>query len=358
MRNTFAFSAIFGAMLSLTGILLTPWLINLISVPQNVFGDAVVYLRIYLAGMLFTVIYNLAAGLLRAIGDSRGPLNILIMVCFLNIALDLIFVRVLRLGVAGVSIATVISQFVSVAVAYFRLKGHDPAFCLTFRELSREKKIIHRMISIGLPAGMQNSLISFSNLFVWRYISSFDGVAMAGVGTAQRIDRFVALPSKAYGLALTTYVSQNVGARKPERIGRGVRDCLILSLATCAVLSVVLYLTAEGSVRLFSDEPALIKVGTDMIRVLMPSYSFLALREVWLGVLRGYGDTKIPLLLSLTGMIALRQIYLAVALALDHSIVHIYIGYPLAWGATALMVGGYYMMKRKKYEGMLAAALH
>ncbi len=353
MRNTFAFSVVFGAALSAAGIFLTPWLINLISVPQEVYGDAVVYLRIYLAGMLFTVIYNVAAGLLRAVGDSRSPLNILVMVCVLNIGLDLLFVRVMRLGVAGVSIATVISQCVSVVVAYFRLKGHDPEFCLTFRELPREKKIIANMIGIGMPAGMQNSLISFSNLFVWRYISGFDAASMAGVGAAQRIDRFVAMPSKAYGLALTTYVSQNVGARKPERIGRGVRDCLLLSLATCAAASVLLYFGAERCVKLFNDAPGVVKVGVDMMRVLLPCYSFLAVREVWLGVLRGYGDTKIPLLLSLTGMIVLRQLYLAIALSLDHSIVHIYIGYPLAWGATALMTGIYYLMKRKKYERML-----
>lgn len=352
MRTAFAFSVILGVLLSVAGIFATPWLLHMIAVPENVFHDAAVYLRIYLAGVLFTVIYNVEAGLLRAVGDSRGTLNILSIVCVLNIGLDLLFVTKINLGVAGVSIATVISQMTSVIMAYYRLRRHDSDFCLDFGILRREKKLVGTIISIGMPAGVQNSLISFSNLFVWRYITGFDSVAMAGVGAAQRIDRFVSLPCNAFGLALTTYVGQNVGARKADRIRRGVRGTLVFSLCYCLLASLCMYGVADVCMRLFNDSPAVIAIGVDMMHVLLPFYWSMALRQVVMGALRGYGDTKIPMLLSLIGMIGLRQLYLAIALSMDHRIVHIYIGYPLAWLATAIMTGIYYLMKRRQYESL------
>jgi putative MATE family efflux protein len=350
MRTAFAFSVILGLMLSVAGIFATPWLLHMISVPENVFYDASVYLRIYLAGVLFTVIYNVEAGLLRAVGDSRGTLDILAIVCVLNIGLDLLFVTKFHLGVAGVSIATVISQMTSVLMAYYRLRRHDSDFKLTFSELKREKKLVGSIISIGMPAGVQNSLISFSNLFVWRYITGFDSAAMAGVGAAQRIDRFVSLPCNAFGLALTTYVGQNVGARKTDRIRRGVRCTLFFSLGYCLLASFGVYEISDLCMRLFNDSPAVIAIGVDMMRVLLPFYWSMALRQVMIGALRGFGDTKVPMLLSLIGMIGIRQLYLAIALTLDHRIIHIYIGYPLAWIATAVLTGIYYLMKRGQYE--------
>ncbi len=355
MRAGFASAVLLGTMLSLTGICLTPSLIRMISVPAEVYADAVIYLRIYLAGILFTVIYNVAAGLLRAVGDSRGPFMILAAVCALNVVLDIVFVVWLRLGVAGVSIATVISQFVSVLAVSARLRRCDPHFRLTFLELKRERSVIADMIGIGMPAGVQNSLILFSNLFVWKYISSFDAVSMAGMGAAGKIDRFVALPCKAFGLALTTYVGQNVGARKPERIQRGFRCCTALALCYSITLGTILYFSAEKLVRLFNGNPQVIAVGVQMMRTLLPFYAVMALREVSLGVTRGYGDTKIPMFLSLFGMVVVRQIYLAVALAIEHRIALVFWGYPIAWCTTAALTFGYYLFRRKAYEAKLAA---
>jgi len=355
MRAGFATAVVLGALLSAAGMALAPSLLRMISVPAEVYADAVVYLRIYLAGILFTVIYNVAAGLLRAVGDSRGPFVILAAVCALNVALDVAFVVWLRLGVAGVSLATVISQFVSVLCVYFRLQRFDPRFRLAFAELKRERHMIADMIGIGMPAGVQNSLILFSNLFVWKYISSFDAVSMAGMGAAGKIDRFVALPCKAFGLALTTYVGQNVGARKPDRIRGGVRCCAALALCYSVSLGTVLYFAAPRLVRLFNGNPLVVSVGVGMMRTLLPFYAVMALREVSLGVTRGYGDTKVPMLLSLLGMVVLRQLYLAVALAIEHRIELVFWGYPIAWIATTALTTGYYLLRRKSYEAKLAA---
>ena len=353
MRNGFASAVLLGTALSVAGIFVAPSLIRMISVPAEVYGDAVIYLRIYLAGILFTVIYNVAAGLLRAVGDSRGPFTILAAVCALNVVLDLVFVAWLRLGVAGVACATVISQFVSVLAVYSRLRRNEPSFRLTFAELKREKRLIADMIGIGMPAGVQNSLILFSNLFVWKYISSFDAVSMAGMGAAGKIDRFVALPCKAFGLALTTYVGQNVGARKAERIRGGVRCCATLALCYSVTLGTILYFSADKMIRLFNGNPLVISVGVQMMRTLLPFYAVMALREVSLGVTRGYGDTKIPMLLSLFGMVVVRQVYLAIALAIEHRIALVFWGYPIAWITTAVLTFGYYLLKRKSYEARL-----
>lgn len=350
MRTALAFSVILGSLLSLGGIAVAPRLLRLIAVPENVFADAAVYLRIYLAGVLFTVIYNVEAGLLRAVGDSRGTMKVLSLVCSLNILLDLLFVAGFKFGVAGVSVATVISQMVSVVMAYRRLKGHDGSFRLTFGELRGQRDEILAIIGIGMPAGLQNSLISFSNLFVWRYITGFNSVIMAGIGAAQRIDRFVSLPCNAFGLALTTFVGQNVGARQADRIRRGVRAALLFSLGYCVLTSFGLYGVSDLAMGLFSASPEVIEVGVDMMHTLLPFYWSLALRQILMGALRGFGDTEIPMLLSLLGMVGLRQLYLAAALALDHRVVHIYVGYPLAWLATAVMTGMYYLVKRRSYE--------
>ncbi len=357
MRVTFAFSVILGVALSIVGILITPWLVGLISIPGEVYREAVIYLRIYLAGIMFTVIYNVGAGLLRAVGDSRNPFYILVIVCGLNIVLDLLFVTKFGWGVAGVSIATVISQMISVLMVYSCLKKHDPLFRLSFKGLKAERQIIVNMVGIGMPAGLQNSLISFSNLFVWRYISGFDAAAMAGVGAAQRIDRFIGLPCKAFGLALTTYISQNVGARHYDRLRKGFWYCMGLSLLYLFVTSSVIYVFADESVRLFNSEPDVVAVGISMMKTILPFYFLLAFREVCLGALRGYGDTRIPMLLSLLGMVVLRQIYLAVAMSVDYGIIHIYICYPLAWGATTALTFVYYLAVRGRYETAPCEAL-
>ncbi len=355
MRTGFAASVLLGTALSVTGIFVTPSLIRMISVPSEVYGDAVIYLRIYLAGILFTVIYNVAAGLLRAVGDSRGPFLILAAVCALNVVLDVIFVVWLKLGVAGVSIATVISQSISVMFVYARLRRVDPSFRLTFSELSRERNVIRDMFGIGMPAGVQNSLILFSNLFVWRYISSFDAVSMAGMGAAEKIDRFIALPCKAFGLALTTFVGQNVGARKADRIGRGSRCAAALALCYCVVVSSTLFFLAEKLILLFNDTPQVVSVGVSMMHTLQPFYLVVALREVLLGTMRGYGDTRVPMFISLFGMVVVRQTYLAVALSIRHRVGYVFAGYPIAWVATTLMLVVYFLLRRRSYEEKLAS---
>lgn len=342
MRVSFTYSVALGVCLSIVGIFVTPWLVRLSAAPEEVYKEAVLYLRIYLAGILFTVIYNISAGILRAVGDSRTPFVILMVSCVTNILLDLVFVVHFSLGVSGVGFATILSQALSVCLAYRQIHKKSPAFHPDFVEAVGNRAIMAEVTRIGMPSGLQTSFISFSNIFVWRYINGFSATAMAGIGIAQRLDKFINMPSKAFGLTITTFVSQNVGAGDPVRARKGEKYCLFLSYLVTGTLGILVYAFAGPSVAMFNSDPQVIRYGVDMMHSLIPFYTFVVLRDVYQGILRGYGNTRVPMFLSLIGMIVVRQIFLAVSMHIHPSIVNIYIGYPLAWVVTAILTVLYY----------------
>lgn len=349
IRVTFTFSAVLGVTLSVIGICSTEFFINLSAVQDDVYGEAVTYLRIYLAGLMFTVIYNVSAGILRAIGDYRTPFVILFFTCCVNIVLDLLFVAGFRLGVAGVSIATVISQFLSVVLVYCRIGRQIGGHCFSLREtLDHGRDVIAELLRIGMPSGLQGSLVSFSNLFIWRYVNRFSSAATAGVGVAQRLDKFISMPCKAFGTTVTTCVSQNIGAKNYQRGREGVRKSIVLSLSVITVLEALVLLFSRQCVALFNDNPEIVEIGAAMLRTILPMYAFFALREILYGILRGHGYTHVTTILSLIGMVGIRQLFLAVSMAVRPSIVNIYWCYPVAWGSTMLLIYIYYRMVRRR----------
>ncbi len=350
VQITFTFSAMLGAALSVVGLWGTKFLIGLSSVPADIYAEAVTYLRIYMAGLIFSVIYNNGAGILRAIGDTKTPFIILSISGAVNVILDIAFVAVFHLGVAGVGYATVIAQFVSVAIVYRLIKHKYQANCLVFWKSLRDRwTIIREVVEIGIPSGMQGALIAFSNLFIWRYVNQFGAAATAGIGIAQRLDKFVGLPCKSLGITATTFVSQNLGAGKDTRIREGIKRCFALSLTVTLALELVVYSFAEECVSLFNDNPEIISIGVDMIRVIIPLYFLMAVREVLLGVLRGHGYTRVALILTLLGMIGVRQLYLWAAMAQNADITNIYMCYPLAWGSATLLLLVYYLFVKRNF---------
>lgn len=354
MRVSFTFSVILGAVLTTLGIILAPVLLQMTDVVDEVYQETIIYLRIYLGGLMFTVIYNIGAGILRAVGNAKTPFIILVVSCCVNILLDILLVTAVDLGVVGVAIATVLSQLVSVLLIYRALSHRDEKFSLAFPEMRVHRYIVKKMMGIGMPAGVQSSLISVSNLFIWRYVNRFGSAAMAGVGVAQRLDKFVALPGKAFGMTLTTFVSQNVGAKNRERSNQGIISCMVLSLSVISVLGTIVFCFAPVCVTLFNSEPEIVEIGVSMMRSIIPFYGLLVVREVFLGALRGYGNTRVPMVLSLVGMVGLRQVFLAVSMQANPTLVNIYICYPISWGATAIMIIIYYGLVMKKlgfYDG-------
>ncbi|MBO4915902.1 MAG: MATE family efflux transporter [Oscillospiraceae bacterium] len=350
VRIAFTFSLLLGVGFSLLGILFTPQLLELAGTQAEYYTDALTYLRIYLAGLMFTVIYNNAAGILRAVGDSRTPFRILVLACGVNIVMDVALTGVLRLGVTGVALATVFSQALSTALAYRAIGRSQGTHCIDLGELFREGgATVREILGVGMAAGLQSALIGLSNIFVTRYMNLFSTASVAGIGIAQRIDRFVILPAKSFGITMTTFVSQNLGAERDERVRSGVKQCLLAALVVTLSLSALVYVFARSCVALFNPEPEVVGVGVDMVRVLALMFWVMAVREVLLGYLRGYGRSFLPMVLSLIGMIGVRQVYLAVTLhTAQPEIVHIYRCYPIAWAATTLLLLVYFLLVRKK----------
>lgn len=353
IRVAYTFSVSLGIILSVIGILITPWLLKIAGAHADYYGEALTYLRIYLAGIMFTVIYNSGAGIVRAVGDSTSPFIILFITCILNIILDLLFVAVFKFGIAGAAFATVFSQFLSVVLITRTIAKKSSSHCIDFKEMMNEgKEIVKNVANIGTAAGMQSALVGFSNIFVIRYINMFETAAVAGIGIAQRLDKFVVLPVKSFGLTVTTYVSQNLGAKSYGRIKEGASKTMRLSLFTTITISIMVFFLAHQVSGLFSNQEDVIKYSVDMMHIFVPFIFFMAIREVLLGILRGYGYARMPMVLSLIGMVVVRQIYLMITMNIEHNIMYIYTCYPIAWAATALLLSIYYFHKKKNLKGL------
>ena len=353
IRIALTFSVILGIVLSFIGILLTPRLLRLAGAQEEYYTQALTYLRIYLAGILFTVIYNNGAGVLRALGDSGTPFRILLLSCCSNIVLDFLFVGILQIGVVGVGLATIISQGISVILVFRAISKNQGIYCLDIHEmLSRGKPTVQAVRRVGISTGLQSALIGFSNIFIMRYVNIFNTAAVAGVGIAQRLDKFIVLPVKSFGITMTTFMSQNIGAGSYERIRKGKVKCLLLSLGVTSILCAIFYVFLRQSVAVFNSNPDVVETGIDMLRVLLPFFWLMAVREIVLGILRGYGKNFIPMLLGLTGMIGIRQLFLAISMHYQPTIENIYVCYPISWFATTMLLICYYMLVRRKFPGI------
>lgn len=348
IQHAFTFSVLLGIVLSIVGILLSPFLLSISGANEEIFAEALIYLRIYLAGLMFTVMYNSGAGILRAVGDSKTPFLVLTVSSILNIGLDIFLVTVLPWGTVGVALATVISQFISVVLIAKQINFKINKTCIAVKETMHYGwQTVRDVLGIGLSAGIQGAMISFSNLFVWRYINRFPTASVAGVTIAQRIDKFVHLPAKAFGQAATTFAGQNSGAENFERIRKGSLRILLLSWSVIYGIALLVYPNAGSLSALFNQDPVVVETSTSMMHAIIPLYSFMALREVLLGILRGCGKSTVPMILSLCGMIGIRQTYLAVVSRLSADIRVVFYSYPVGWGSTAVILLVYYFIIRK-----------
>ena len=356
IHTALAFAIVLGLAMALIGIIFTPFLLSVVGCPDDVYAEAATYLRIYLAGILFTSIYNVGAGILRAVGDSKSPFYYLVLSSVVNIILDLTFVVAFKMGVAGAAVATVISQLSSVCLVFRKLIVTDDVYKLTLSQLKIDKQLVLEVIDLGLPAAIQSSLISISNLFVQRYINSFGSSAMAGIGAAKKIDKFVGLISQSIGLSVTTFVSQNHGAGKLDRAFKGIKCCLIINVVMIIVMGLPVYLLADMIVRIFTSDTDAVFYGVSMIKVMMPLYIFQALNALFSGATRGFGKSRNVMILSIFGMIVCRQIFLMITMSIEHVVTNVYYGYPVGWGFSALFVYLYYYFEiKKKYRYQLMA---
>ncbi len=324
------------------GILITPALVYFMKTPPEIADMAMIYLRIYFAGLIWQMLYNMGSAILRAVGDSRRPLYFLIFCSLCNVALDLLFVIRFRMGVAGVAWATVLSQFFSAIMVFYVLFRSREVYSCRMREMRIDPDMLKRIIQIGLPAGAQMALTSFSNVFVMSYVNGFGAGSTSGWGAYQRIDAFTVLPVTSIGLAITTFTGQNAGAGNIDRIKQGARVALGMGLGITAALSALMFILAPQAIGLFNKDPEVLHYGVLFLRVQGPLDFLICFNQCYAGILRGIGDAKTPMIVMLGSFVLFRQIYLFVASHLTASIYPIALAYPAGWALCSLILFLYY----------------
>ena len=267
VETTMAATFILSLLFTLLGLGLVKPMLRIMRTPEDVFSEAALYLSIYFGGISGLLIYNMGSGILRAVGDSTRPLYFLILTSLLNIVLDLVFVVLLKTGIAGAAIATIISQFLSAALILMLLTRTKDIYRLSWRELQLDLPILGMIFAVGMPAAIQSVVTAFSNIFVQGYINVFGSDVMAGWSTYNKLDQFIMLPMQSMAMAATTFVSQNIGAGNEKRSTKGTVAALGLSLGITGIIALLLYIFAPASVRLFSPDEAVIRYGVLFIRM-------------------------------------------------------------------------------------------
>lgn len=356
VETTIFVTLIASALFTAVGILLVRPMLSLMATPEDVIPEASSYLRIYFAGIAGLLIYNMGSAILRAIGDSRRPLFFLVLTSLLNIALDLLFVLAFRLGIEGVAFATILSQFVSAALVLLLLSRTRDSYRLIWRDLSLNGPTLKRILSVGLPTALQSTVTAFSNVFVQSYVNVFGSACMAGWSSYNKLDQFVFLPIQSMSFAATTFVSQNIGAQKEERARKGTRDAVLLSMGLTLVISLILVVFAEPASNIFTDDVSVIRYSALFIRLNTLFLVFNCVNHVLAGGLRGYGDSRGPMLSMLLCFVLLRQVYLFAATRLiANTEVVVGLGYPVGWMSCCLIEVSYYYLKYIRKKGLREA---
>lgn len=335
------------------GFLMARPLLQLMDSPPDVIDGAALYVRIYFLGMPANMLYNFGAGVLRAVGDTKRPMYYLMIAGLINVLLNLLLVIVFHLDVAGVAIATVASQVVSmvlVLICLFRTRG---VMQLNLEECRIDGKSVREIIRIGLPAGLQGSLFSISNVLIQSSVNSFGSLVVAGNGVAGNIEGFVYTAMNAQHQAAMTFASQNYGARKPDRVRKTMWCCLGCVTVIGLGMGLLFRLLAPQLIGLYNSEPQVIEKGLIRMAIIMPTYFLCGLMDVMVGQLRGVGYSVMPMIVSLTGACLLRIVWILTVFAADHTLEILYWSYPVSWFVTfAVHFACYWFIARKKVRAL------
>lgn len=343
IHTTIAFGLICGVVLSVVGVLLTPKLLQLMKTDTSYFQYSVEYFRYYFLGALSIVMYNLGMGVLRAVGDSKSPLYYLIISSLVNIGLDYLFVGVFDWGVWSAALATSISQLLSAILCVIRLAKGGEGFQFQFRRLRIEGPMLKEIIRYGLPSGIQNSIIAFANVVVQSNINTFHEDTVAGCGTYSKLEGFAFLPITCYTMALTTFVSQNLGAGQHDRAKKGsvfgIFSCVIIA----ELIGVALLIFARPLLAFFTNNEAAIEVGIRQIRVEALFYCVLAFSHCIAAIMRGAGKPMIPMFVMLGAWCVLRVAYISIVVPIVGKSWVIFSAYPLTWTCSSIVFLIFYL---------------
>lgn len=343
VHTSIAFSILAGIGIMFLGILLAPAMLRAMDTPADVIGPSILYLRIYFAGIIGNLLYNMGASILRAVGDSRRPLYFLIASCLTNIALDVVFVVGMKLGVMGAALATIISQTLSAVLVILCLMRTQDMYRLDWKLVRLDQRMLKRIIQIGFPAGLQSVMYSSSNVIIQSSINSLGTDTVAAWTAYSKIDSVFWMIVSAFGISVTTFVGQNHGAGKPERVRGGVKTCLLMTIVSSVLMSVLIYNWGIYGYELFTTDRAVVEIGVAMMRYLTPFYVTYVSIEILSGALRGVGDCWIPMLLSCFGVCVLRIVWIMAAVPFKKDIYTIMFSYPLTWVVTTVLFVVYYL---------------
>ena len=352
LHNAYALSIIGGLILSVIGVLFAPAMLHLMNTPSEIMHDSIMYLRVYFSGIIFVFIYNMGSSILRAIGNSKSPLYYLAACCLLNIILDLIFVIVFQLGVFGVAAATFISQAFSAVLVTHKLMKSDGILKLSISKIRFHKDVMKNQLKLGLPTGFESILFSITNIAIQASINTFGTDTAAAWSAYGKLDAIFWMVSTAFGISITTFVGQNYGAGKYERIRKSTRVCLLMDFVVSIILVLFMVVTRTFLFRLFTSDDNVIQIGTNMLVLIAPWYVVYVFIEVLAGALRGIGDVIIPVIITLCGICFLRIIWLVGVLKISPTIPAIIFSYPVTWCLTAAAFIVYYLYKQKKLRTM------
>lgn len=342
VHTSMALGIVGGFILMIFGLIISPYALEMMNTHVDIMPYATTYLQIYFLGMIFNMIYNIGSGILWAAGDSKRPLYFLIAGCITNIILDYVFVIFLNMEVAGVALATIISQLVSAALVVYTLFNNDQLYRLEFKAIRFDAPILRQIILIGLPAGIQSVMYALSNVIIQTSINSYDTSYVAAYTAYSKIDGFFWLVIGAFGLAITTFVGQNFGAGKYDRMKKSVTICIGMALLSTVVIIILFNLFGETIYLLFTKDYDVILKGMEMLRFLTPFFVAFVFIEVLSGALRGTGDTLIPTIITALGVCGIRIVWILFLVPADATLNYVLICYPLSWCITAGIFMIYY----------------
>jgi len=343
IHTTIAFGLISGIILTVVGVIAAPQILVLMGTPAEVLPNSLVYFRIYFSGSLSFVMYNFFVGILQSVGDSRHPLMYLVISSVTNVILDLVLIAGFHFGVGAAALATVISQFLSAFLCLAQLMRSPEEFRVHLKKIRLDKEMVGQIVSNGVPTGIQNSIISVANVFVQTNINSFGQMAVAGCGSYSKIEGFGFLPVTCFSMALATFISQNLGAKKYERAKKGAVFGVLCSITTAEVIGICIYILAPKLIAAFNGTAEVVSYGTTHARTVTLFYFLLAFSHCMAGIMRGAGKATIPMLVMMVCWCVIRVSYITIIVKFIPVINVIFWAYPLTWTLSSIVFAIYYL---------------
>ena len=342
VHTTVAFGLVAGVLLTVIGIIFTPLILRLMGTPEDVLPSSVLYFRIYFCGSVAFVMYNICVGILQSSGDSKHPLYYLIFSSMTNVVLDLLFVAVFHWGVGSAALATIISQFASAILCFSRLVRSDAEYRIVIRRIRFDMPMLKLVVRNGLPTGLQNSIIALANVVVQSNINAFGKMAVAGCGSYAKIEGFAFLPINCFAMALTTFISQNIGAGKYDRVKKGIRFGVLCSISLAEVIGVCINLAAPVLISAFNSDPQVVAYGVSQAKTITLFYFLLAYSHCLAAIFRGAGRSIVPMTVMLACWCIIRVSYITIVVYFIPQISVIFWAYPLTWSLSSIVFTLYF----------------